>query len=93
MIAGCRVVELRADRTPGEQAQGAYMRIRAEQIAHGVDPLLATMLARLAAAAVARNAIRNGREHTRQGLVTERFVHDSEGPDWGDDSWSRADGQ
>lgn len=74
MIPGCTVVELRADRTPGEQAQGVYARVLAQQRAEGALPIVAIIVAREAAFAVARDARRNAREHTRQGLATERFV-------------------
>ncbi len=66
MIAGCTVVELRAGRTPGEQAQGLYLRLRREG--------LSIQAARWAAYLLARDARRNAAEHTRQGLVPERFV-------------------
>jgi hypothetical protein len=46
VIPGCRVVELRADRTPGEQAQGCYTRVLNElrrsdppEWATSLDPL------------------------------------------------------
>lgn len=74
MIPGCRVVELRADRTPGEQAQGCYIRVLAEHLDAGVPLRNAVWISRLAARSVAANASRNAREHTRQGLITERFV-------------------
>lgn len=74
MIPGCTVVELRADRTPGEQAQGAYTRVLAQQGAEGAPRDLAVAVARECARLVARDARRNATEHTRQGLVTERFV-------------------
>lgn len=67
MIAGCTVVELRADRTPGEQAQGCYVRLRGAGVS--------VPNARAHAAAASRDARRNAAEHTRQGLITERFAH------------------
>lgn len=79
MIPGCTVVELRADRTPGEQAQGCYTRVMSElrsEDEHNYESALSHKVRRATQFAwrVARDARRNAREHTRQGLATERFV-------------------
>lgn len=60
------VVQLRVNSSPGEQAQGAYLRLRREGLSIGA--------ARAAARLVAHDACRNAAEHSRQGLTTERFV-------------------
>lgn len=77
-MMSCTVVALRADRTPGEQAQGAYTRALRELCAadpqHYKSRLCDKVLrARVFAWRIAADALRCAASHTQQGLVTEHF--------------------